>query len=424
VGVVPSRPWVSCHLILSTVFSGAEKVVVDELNTLDRGRFAPSLVCTEENAGAFRRRLKGDVRVVPIRSGKQGWARDPGLTLRVRRALREVSPRVLCCHNNSAWNLGLLLRPWLGWPGILATEHINLSGLGGQGVGAARSQKFQLYLWALRGLLRGRVRFVAVSSAVQEYLQSVYEIPDERISILENGIDTDDYPYSFRSRDDLRERLGMAPEEPLAVVVGRFDTQKGYIYFQEALRDLVARQPMLRVVYVGDHIYGDIVRSKKSSAWRTVMIVQEMESELKKSDELRDELARLDAIDAEVFRLSERITFDQTLAYRIDDMIAVGNGHDIDQLKTARRELIKNRDQLRRRRKELLAELDEAEVGHESRFNPYWGLIFRLANENTLFGEQVEDYACLYTSHVSNFLNYSPLHYFRAPRQLMPHERY
>jgi len=252
VGVVPSRPWVSCHLILSTVFSGAEKVVVDELNTLDRGRFAPSLVCTEENAGAFRRRLKGDVRVVPIRSGKQGWARDPGLTLRVRRALREVSPRVLCCHNNSAWNLGLLLRPWLGWPGILATEHINLSGLGGQGVGAARSQKFQLYLWALRGLLRGRVRFVAVSSAVQEYLQSVYEIPDERISILENGIDTDDYPYSFRSRDDLRERLGMAPEEPLAVVVGRFDTQKGYIYFQEALRDLVARQPMLRVVYVGE----------------------------------------------------------------------------------------------------------------------------------------------------------------------------
>lgn len=179
-----------------------------------------------------------------------------------------------------------------------------------------------------------------------------------------------------------------------------------------------------RVVYVGDHIYGDIVRSKKSSAWRTVMIVQEMESELKKSDELRDELARLDAIDAEVFRLSERITFDQTLAYRIDDMIELGNGHDIDQLKTARRELIKNRDQLRRRRKELLAELDEAEVGHESRFNPYWGLIFRLANENTLFGEQVEDYACLYTSHVSNFLNYSPLHYFRAPRQLMPHERY
>jgi hypothetical protein len=39
------------------------------------------------------------------------------------------------------------------------------------------------------------------------------------------------------------------------------------------------------------------------------------------------------------------------------------------------------------------------------------------------FGEQVEDYACLYTSRVSNLLQYSPLRYFRAPRDKMPHER-
>ncbi|MEZ4459821.1 MAG: HAD-IG family 5'-nucleotidase [bacterium] len=179
-----------------------------------------------------------------------------------------------------------------------------------------------------------------------------------------------------------------------------------------------------RVVYVGDHIYGDIVRSKKSSAWRTVMIVQEMQGELSKSDALREELSRLDAVDSEVFRLTERLTFDQKLVYRIDALIEEGNGFDVDALKIARKELVKTRDQLRRRRKELLVELDDAENALERQFNPYWGLIFRLANENTLFGEQVEDYACLYTSHVSNFLNYSPLHYFRAPRQLMPHERY
>jgi len=35
----------------------------------------------------------------------------------------------------------------------------------------------------------------------------------------------------------------------------------------------------------------------------------------------------------------------------------------------------------------------------------------------------VEDYACVYTSRVSNFLAYSPVQYFRAPRALMPHER-
>lgn len=33
------------------------------------------------------------------------------------------------------------------------------------------------------------------------------------------------------------------------------------------------------VLYVGDHIYGDILKSKKSSMWRTCMIVQEIEDE-------------------------------------------------------------------------------------------------------------------------------------------------
>ncbi|HEY8208030.1 MAG TPA: HAD-IG family 5'-nucleotidase, partial [Myxococcaceae bacterium] len=35
-----------------------------------------------------------------------------------------------------------------------------------------------------------------------------------------------------------------------------------------------------RVLYVGDHIYGDILKSKKTSLWRTCMIVQELEDEL------------------------------------------------------------------------------------------------------------------------------------------------
>jgi hypothetical protein len=43
-------------------------------------------------------------------------------------------------------------------------------------------------------------------------------------------------------------------------------------------------------------------------------------------------------------------------------------------------------------------------------------------NEESSFGSQVEDYACLYTSRVSNFLLYSPQQYFRSPRDEMAHE--
>jgi HAD superfamily 5'-nucleotidase-like hydrolase len=181
------------------------------------------------------------------------------------------------------------------------------------------------------------------------------------------------------------------------------------------------------VCYIGDHIYGDIVRSKKSSAWRTVMIVQEMETELRRADELREEIAEMDELDREILRLNQEIAFDRNLAYRLDSVLTADEANSVaerQRMMQARDQLRSRRDRMKHRRENLLERLERAEMELEGNFNPYWGLIFKQGNENTLFGDQVEDYACLYTSRVSNFINYSPLHYFRAPRQLMPHERY
>ncbi len=186
-----------------------------------------------------------------------------------------------------------------------------------------------------------------------------------------------------------------------------------------------------RVLFVGDHIYGDIVRSKKSSAWRTVMIVQEMEQELAQAQELREENSRLELLEQELQRINEEISFDQGLAYKVDALLSGGVAQgaeladlDDEQLRTVRDEIQKSRDRLRRRRRDLLQDILSLEKRFESQFNPYWGLLFKHCNKNSIFGEQVEVYACLYTSRVENFVHYSPLHYFRAPRQPMPHERY
>ena len=78
---------------------------------------------------------------------------------------------------------------------------------------------------------------------------------------------------------------------------------------------------------------------------------------------------------------------------------------------------------LRRALRDADARIAELERGVEEGLNPHWGLTFKEGNENSRFGEQVEDYACVYTSRVSNFLYYSPMQYFRSPRAVMPHER-
>ena len=46
--------------------------------------------------------------------------------------------------------------------------------------------------------------------------------------------------------------------------------------------------PSSSVLYVGDHIYGDMLRSKKESAWRTAMVIQELDAELEAPADLGD----------------------------------------------------------------------------------------------------------------------------------------
>jgi hypothetical protein len=80
-------------------------------------------------------------------------------------------------------------------------------------------------------------------------------------------------------------------------------------------------------------------------------------------------------------------------------------------------------EKLRRAFKATLLEGAELEARFESGANAYWGLVFKEGNENSRFGEQVQDYADLYTSRVANFLYYSPMQVFRSPRATMAHER-
>lgn len=209
--------------------------------------------------------------------------------------------------------------------------------------------------------------------------------------------------------------------------------ERGKMYQFGNLKDFItlSQLPVERTLYVGDHIYGDILRSRKTSAWRTVMIVQEMEAELKQSRELHEDLAHLHEIEDEIARLTQDISQEQWVERNMGELFAQLQsepGLDASQMTPeelsgrALRELRHSKDRMRRRRKELLTSLLEAERRLQRHFNPWWGLIFKMNNKNSIFGEQVEDYACLYTSKVANFVNYSPLHYFRAPRQPMPHE--
>jgi len=150
------------------------------------------------------------------------------------------------------------------------------------------------------------------------------------------------------------------------------------------------------VLYVGDHIYGDILRSKRSTSWRTAMIIPEMERELDRTLALKTEIDDLDRIEEAAFQLE----LDRSA-------LALDGIRDLE---------------LNSQLKDLTMRARELEQGISNHFNPAWGQLFRDRAELSAFGAQVEDYACVYTSRVSNFRSYSPSFYFRSPRDRMAHE--
>lgn len=229
-------------------------------------------------------------------------------------------------------------------------------------------------------------------------------------------------PAFFQERRPLMERDGekLSPAE--------FPLERGKIYEGGNLQDLERALGVEgdQVLYVGDHIYGDILRSKKESAWRTAMIIQELEGEVAAYDSCHEDFMRAEQLEDGRDRLEDELRFYQTrfkdLSRKIEHAHHKPNGFHVAEAEAERSRIKRAIDRVRGRLRLVDAELHAIERRVDQRFHPFWGSLLKEENEESSFGAQVEEYACLYTSRVSNFLSYSPQQYFRSPRDEMAHE--
>jgi len=203
--------------------------------------------------------------------------------------------------------------------------------------------------------------------------------------------------------------------------------ERGRMYVGGNLAELERALELVgdRVLYVGDHIYGDVLRAKKEGAWRTMMIVQELEDELAIVDGTNSDAERMESLEQHRERLVDEQRARQHRLKKVQRTL----DEDPDRKLSARAELEGERlvhrralDRLRSRLDAVEDEYAELERRLESNFHPFWGSIFRAGPEVSGFGDQVEEFACLYTTKASNLAHYSASHFFQSPRERMPHE--
>ena len=163
------------------------------------------------------------------------------------------------------------------------------------------------------------------------------------------------------------------------------------------------------LLYVGDHMYSDILRSKRTLGWRTLLIVPELRDEIESLEESRAEWRSLEAL------RETRSTVD--LALRQAQLRVLRSADGADAATAA------EVDALLARQQELSAQLSEALSARHKKFHPQWGQLFKAGHQNSRWAQQVQDYACLYTSQATNLLYATGDTTFRALTDIMPHDR-
>ncbi|KFQ70521.1 Cytosolic purine 5'-nucleotidase, partial [Phaethon lepturus] len=140
------------------------------------------------------------------------------------------------------------------------------------------------------------------------------------------------------------------------------------------------------ILYMGDHIFGDILKSKKRQGWRTFLVVPELAREEQvrtaKSCELFEELRSLDLFLAELYQHLDSGSSERP---------------DISSIK--------------RRIQKVTHEMDMCYGKVAS--------LFRCGSRQTLFANQLMRYADLYAASFINFLYYPFSYLFRAPPVLV-----
>ncbi len=171
------------------------------------------------------------------------------------------------------------------------------------------------------------------------------------------------------------------------------------------------------ILYVGDHMFGDINASKSVLRWRTALVLRELESEVVALAEfapveleLAARMERKEAIEEDVCQL--RVAIQRVRAGYGPPPAGGRSEHDLHARIAAHR-----------------VELDalDAEIAPLARraaelANPRWGLLMRAGNDKSHLARQVERYADVYTSRVANLLYATPFVYLRSPRGSLPHD--
>ena len=160
-----------------------------------------------------------------------------------------------------------------------------------------------------------------------------------------------------------------------------------------------------QILYLGDHIYGDIVKLKKACGWRTALILEELDKEVKAYRSTKEISKEIDSL------MEEKITIEK----QIDELYA--KEHEFGE-SVPKEDVFSKFGEIEKIDKKIGSLIKS----YEGNFNSSWGEVMRAGVEASFYASQIQRYACIYMTKISDFQSYNPRNYYRPKKIKMTHE--
>ncbi len=221
------------------VRGGAEEHILTLLQGLDRNYFRLHLVCTPEVREKLQPDIPDDVELLTLRLRKPSHVAS---ALRLARILRKRRVEILHSH---LFYSSLFASP-IGWlcrvPVTLETPHIR----------EHWRQGWKASFLVDRLVGRFVDYYIAVSQANARYLLEQKGLPVKKVVVIHNGCDLERFDPARQVPAGLKKSLGFDESDPVLIVVGRLEPQKGHSVLLKALPTVRSEFPRVRLVCVGE----------------------------------------------------------------------------------------------------------------------------------------------------------------------------
>ena len=221
--------------------AGTEKQLLLLMNSLDRSRFEPHLICLRPSPWLTATSFDFPVEVLGLNSLVS--VQSVRAFRRFRKYVREQHIQVVQTFFLDA-NVFGTVAAWLSRVAVIVSSRRNF----GKGYWHT-----PMWLFALKVLRRMTTFYISNSATTADYSIGVEGIPQERMHVVANGLELEKYEaITPELRATSRAGLGLSDDNLLIGIIANFRPIKNLLLFVEMARQVFEKYPFARFVMVGD----------------------------------------------------------------------------------------------------------------------------------------------------------------------------